>query len=404
MVGGIPYGANLPVNKMKDNPLAGGDDTPTQPGANPAVGSGAGVAGGGEYDPNDSFAACPAPSLQSHVGPPLPGRLEDHLVPFARPRRLRTTPALRALVRETRVRPEQLILPVFVADGLSEPRPIASLPGQYQHTIDSVRRLANDVAEAGLGGLMVFGVPRAEDKDEIGSPAWDPQGIGNRALAAIAAEVGDATVLMADTCLDEFTSHGHCGPLDENGRVVNDAALVCYQAAAVAQAAAGAQVIAPSGMMDGQVAAIRAALDRAGFKDRAIFAYSAKYASAFFGPFRDAVACGLSAGGDRKAYQQDPANRREGLREVILDLTEGADMVMVKPAGYYLDVLSDVAATAGVPVGAYQVSGEYAMVEAAAAQGWIDRRAVILEQLTSIARAGAGLILTYWALEAAAWL
>ena len=320
--------------------------------------------------------------------------------PIMRPRRLRTTPAMRRLVRETRVQPGQLVLPVFVADGLTEPRPIASLPGVVQHTLDSLRAEATRVAEAGLGGIMLFGVPDPADKDASGSIGARADGILNRGLAAVASEVGDATVIMADTWLDEFTDHGHCGVLDAAGRVDNDATLAAYAELAVAQASAGAHVVGPSGMMDGQVAAIRSALDREGFTDTAILAYSAKYASAFFGPFREAV--GSSLVGDRKTYQQDPANRREGLREALLDLAEGADMVMVKPAGYYLDVLADVAAASDVPVAAYQVSGEYAMVEAAAQRGWLDRDRAMEETVTSIVRAGADIVLTYWALELAA--
>lgn len=319
--------------------------------------------------------------------------------PTLRPRRLRTTPAMRRLVRETRVHPAQLVLPVFVADGLTEPRPISSLPGVVQHTVDSLRAEAVRVAEAGLGGIMLFGVPRPEDKDATGSLGCAVGGILNRGLAAVRDEVGDATVVMADTCLDEFTDHGHCGVLDGAGRVDNDATLALYREMAVAQARAGAQVVGPSGMMDGQVRAIRAGLDEAGFTDVAILAYAAKYASAFFGPFREAV--GSSLVGDRRTYQQDPANRREGVREALLDLAEGADVVMVKPAGYYLDVLADVAAVSDVPVAAYQVSGEYAMIEAAAQRGWVNREAAIEESVTGIVRAGADIVLTYWALELA---
>lgn len=319
--------------------------------------------------------------------------------PTLRPRRLRTTPAMRRLVRETRVHPAQLVLPVFVADGLTEPRPISSLPGVVQHTVDSLRAEAVRVAEAGLGGIMLFGVPRPEDKDATGSLGCAAGGILNRGLAAVRDEVGDATVVMADTCLDEFTDHGHCGVLDGAGRVDNDATLALYREMAVAQARAGAQVVGPSGMMDGQVRAIRAGLDATGFTDVAILAYAAKYASAFFGPFREAV--GSSLVGDRRTYQQDPANRREGVREALLDLAEGADVVMVKPAGYYLDVLADVAAVSDVPVAAYQVSGEYAMIEAAAQRGWVNREAAIEESVTGIVRAGADIVLTYWALELA---
>lgn len=306
---------------------------------------------------------------------------------------------MRNLVRETRVHPGQLILPVFVRDGLSEPAAIASLPGVVSHTLDSVRAEAVRVAQAGLGGIMIFGVPKPEDKDGAGTQGELADGILNRALRAVRDEVGDATLVMADTCLDEFTSHGHCGVLAADGTVANDATLGAYVRMAVAQASAGAHVVGPSGMMDGQVAAIRAGLDDAGYADVAILAYSAKYASSFYGPFREAVASSLE--GDRRTYQQDPANRREGLREALLDIAEGADLVMVKPAGYYLDVLADVAAASPVPVAAYQVSGEYAMIWAAAANGWINRDAAIAESVTAIVRAGADIVLTYWALELA---
>ncbi len=319
--------------------------------------------------------------------------------PVIRPRRLRTTAAMRALVREVRVAPSQLVLPVFVRDGITEPTPISSLPGVVQHTLDSLRREAVKVTQAGLGGIMLFGVPTDADKDATGSAGADPEGILNRGLRAVRDEVGDATVVMADTCLDEFTDHGHCGLLDADGRVDNDATLDAYVRLAVAQADAGAHVVAPSGMMDGQVAAIRAGLDEAGHADVAILAYSAKYASAFYGPFREAV--GSSLNGNRRAYQQDPANRREGLRETILDLAEGADLVMVKPAGSYLDVLADVAAASDVPVAAYQVSGEYAMIHAAAERGWLDLDATLAESVTSIVRAGADIVLTYAALDLA---
>ena len=318
-------------------------------------------------------------------------------IPTIRPRRLRSTPAMRALVRETRVDPAKLIWPVFVRDDIDEPREIAAMPGQYQHTIDSLRRAAAEAAEAGVGAIDLFGVPA--HRDAIGSQAWAEDGILNRGLAAVRAEVGDALVVCADTCLDEFTDHGHCGLLDAEGGVDNDATLPLYQAMAISQARAGAHMVSPSGMMDGQVAAIRAALDQAGHADVAILAYSAKYASAYFGPFREAV--GSTLKGDRRTYQQDPANRREGLFEALLDAAEGADMLMVKPAGPYLDVLADVAAASDIPVAAYQVSGEYAMVEAAAANGWIDRTRVIDESLTGIFRAGADSVLTYWALEVA---
>lgn len=318
-------------------------------------------------------------------------------IPTIRPRRLRSTPAMRALVRETHVDPAKLIWPVFVCDDIDAPREIAAMPGQYQHTIDSLRRAAAEAAEAGVGAIDLFGVPAR--RDAIGSQAWAEDGILNRGLAAVRAEVGDALVVCADTCLDEFTDHGHCGLLDEEGGVDNDATLPLYQAMAISQARAGAHMVSPSGMMDGQVAAIRAALDQAGYADVAILAYSAKYASAYFGPFREAV--GSTLKGDRRTYQQDPANRREGLFEALLDAAEGADMLMVKPAGPYLDVLADVAVASDIPVAAYQVSGEYAMVEAAAANGWIDRTRVIDESLTGIFRAGADSVLTYWALEVA---
>jgi len=294
------------------------------------------------------------------------------------------------------------VLPLFVADGIDEPRPIASMPGVVQHTRDSLRRAAADAVAAGVGGLMLFGVPREQDKDATGSIGWVEDGILNVALRDLAADLGDATVLMADTCLDEFTDHGHCGVLDAHGRVDNDATNELYVKLAVAQAESGAHVVSPSGMMDGQVAAIRDGLDAAGHTDTAILAYAAKYASGFYGPFREAV--GSSLRGDRRTYQQDPANGREALREVELDIDEGADIVMVKPAMAYLDVVRAVADVSPVPVAAYQVSGEYAMISAAAANGWIDLRTVALETLTSIRRAGADIVLTYWAAQAAHWL
>ncbi|WP_293782129.1 porphobilinogen synthase [uncultured Aeromicrobium sp.] len=319
------------------------------------------------------------------------------MFPADRPRRLRTTPAMRSLVRETRLEPSQLVLPMFVAEGLAEQRPIASMPGVVQHTRDSARRAYAEAAELGLGGVMLFGVP--EHKDAVGSGAVDPDGILNVAIADARAEVGDATVVMADLCLDEFTDHGHCGVLDGQGRVDNDATLEIYAQMGVVQAEAGAHVVGPSGMMDGQVAAIRGALDAAGHTDTVILAYAAKYASAFYGPFREAVDSSLR--GDRRAYQQDPANAREAVREVLLDLAEGADIVMVKPALSYLDLIADVRREADVPVAAYNVSGEYAMVEAAAARGWIDRERAIDESVLSIRRAGADIVLTYWAIEIA---
>jgi porphobilinogen synthase len=291
---------------------------------------------------------------------------------------------------------------MFVADGIEEPRPIASMPGVVQHTRDSLRAAATAAVAEGVGGLMLFGVPRHDDKDATGSAGSDPNGILNVALRDLAKDVGDATVLMADTCLDEFTDHGHCGVLDERGRVDNDATLASYVRMAVAQAESGAHVVSPSGMMDGQVGAIRDGLDAAGHTDVIIMAYAAKFASAFYGPFREAVACSLS--GDRRTYQQDPGNAREALHEIELDLDEGADIVMVKPAMGYLDVVAAAAEMSPVPVAAYQVSGEYAMISAAAANGWIDKRAAALESLTSIRRAGADIVLTYWAAEAAGWL
>jgi porphobilinogen synthase len=320
--------------------------------------------------------------------------------PEQRPRRLRTTPAMRRLVAETTVRPSQLVLPMFVKEGATEPIPVATMPGVVQHTRDSLRKAAVEAAQAGVGGLMLFGVP--EHKDAVGSGGVDPDGILNVALRDLRSELGDATVLMSDLCLDEFTDHGHCGVLDSAGRVDNDATLEVYGRMAVAQAEAGAHLLGPSGMMDGQVGVIRAALEEAGLTDTGILAYSVKYSSAFYGPFRDAMESSLK--GDRRTYQQDPANLREALREVRLDLDEGADMVMVKPAMLYLDVLHAVAEISDVPVAAYQISGEYAMIEAAAAGGWCDRRTAILESLTSIRRAGADIVLTYWAVEAAAWL
>jgi len=319
--------------------------------------------------------------------------------PGTRPRRLRTSPAMRRLVAETRLHPAELILPVFVTEGVSAPVPISSMPGVVQHTRDSLRKAAAEAARAGVGGLMLFGVPADENKDATGSAGTDPDGILQLALRDVVSEVGDELVVMSDLCLDEYTDHGHCGVLDGQGRVDNDATLERYAEMARVQAAAGAHVVGPSGMMDGQVAHIRQALDAAGHQEVSILAYTAKYASAFYGPFREAV--GSSLKGDRKTYQQDPANFRESLRELALDLAEGADMVMVKPALPYLDVLRKVADTVNVPVAAYQISGEYAMVEAAAANGWIDRDRAIMETLTSVRRAGANMILTYWATEVA---
>jgi len=317
--------------------------------------------------------------------------------PQERPRRLRRTPALRRLVGQTRIAPADLVLPLFVREGAAEPVPVSSMPGVVQHTRESLRKAAADAVDAGVGGLMLFAVP--ECKDAMGTAATDPDGILQVAIRDVVAEVGDATVVMADLCLDEFTSHGHCGVLDADGGVDNDATLARYAEMALAQAVAGVHLVGPSGMMDGQVGVIRAALDAGGFTDVGILAYSAKYASAFYGPFREAVSSSLV--GDRRTYQQDPANADEALREVALDVAEGADVVMVKPAMSYLDVLRRVADAVHVPVAAYQVSGEYAMVEAAAARGWIDRERALLETLASIRRAGAQLVLTYWAAEAA---
>jgi porphobilinogen synthase len=304
---------------------------------------------------------------------------------------------MRELVAETTLRADQLVLPVFVREGLSEPRPIGSMPGVVQHTRDTLRKAAAEAAEAGVRGVMLFGIP--ETKDATGSRGLDPEGILNVAIRDVVDEVGAALVVMSDLCLDEFTDHGHCGVLTPDGRVDNDATLAAYAEMARVQAAAGVDMVGPSGMMDGQVAVIRAALDAAGHTDTGILAYGAKYASAFFGPFRDAVDSSLQ--GDRRTYQQDPRNALEGVREAVLEVEQGADIVMVKPALAYLDVLRRVRDAVDVPVAAYNVSGEYAMVEAAAANGWIDREPAILETLTAIRRAGADVILTYWAVEVA---
>jgi porphobilinogen synthase len=307
---------------------------------------------------------------------------------------------MRRLVAETHVQPSQLILPMFIAEGIAEPRPIASMPGVVQHTRDTARKAYAEAAALGLGGVMLFGVP--EHKDAEGSGALDPNGILNVALADARAEVGDDLLVMSDLCLDEFTDHGHCGVLDAKGRVDNDATLEIYAQMGVVQAESGAHVVGPSGMMDGQVGVVRSALDAAGHDDTVILAYAVKYSSAFYGPFREAVASSLQ--GDRKTYQQDPANSREAIREVLLDIDEGADIVMVKPALSYLDVIADVRAAVDVPVAAYNISGEMAMVEAAAANGWIDRERTIDEIILSIRRAGAEIVLTYWAAELAARL
>ncbi|MBW4041086.1 MAG: porphobilinogen synthase [Acidobacteria bacterium] len=317
-----------------------------------------------------------------------------------RPRRLRQSTAVRRLMSETRIDAAQLVLPLFVREGFTEPRPIESMPGALHHTLDSLRRAVTEAAEAGVGGVMLYGVP--ERRDAVGSGATDPEGVLNVATRAVAAEVGDAVVIQTDLCLDEFTDHGHCGVLAADGSVDNDATLLRYREMALAQAEAGSHMLGLSGMMDGQVAAVRDALDADGRTDVLLLAYAAKYASALYGPFRDAVESALQ--GDRRTYQLDPGNRREGRREAVLDVEEGADVVMVKPASFYLDVLADVARDSPVPVWAYQVSGEYAMVEAAARNGWIDRERTILESVTSIRRAGADAVLTYWAVEVAGWL
>lgn len=317
------------------------------------------------------------------------------MFPVSRPRRLRSTPALRELVAETRLHVSDLVAPLFVREGISSPQEIKSLPGVVQHTVPSLVKEVKELASLGLKGIILFGVPSS--KDEIGSGAFDPDGIAQVALREVRAAVGDDIVIMSDLCVDEYTSHGHCGVLDDNGCVVNDATLEVYCKAAIAQATAGAHLVAPSGMMDGQVGAIRAVLDEVGFTDTAIMAYTAKYATALYGPFREAVNSSLQ--GDRRTYQQDPANGREALRELALDVEQGADVVMVKPS--YLDVVAAVAAVSDVPVAVYQVSGEYSMIEAAAAQGWIDRDAMILESLTGCVRAGADIVLTYYAVQAA---
>ena len=316
--------------------------------------------------------------------------------PEVRARRLRGTKALRTMVAETALRPAELVLPVFIKEGIADPRQISSMPRMVQHTKESLRKAAADAVQGGVGGIIVFAVPA--DKDGLGSAADDPEGISQVAISDIRKEVGDDLVVMADLCLCEYTDHGHCGIVSDAGEVDNDATLDRYASIAVAQAQAGAHMIAPSGMMDGQVGVIRKALDRAGFSDTPICAYSAKYASAFYGPFREAAE-GAPRFGDRATHQQDPANVVEALKEVELDLAEGADMVMIKPALSYLDVIRRVADAVRVPVAAYQVSGEFAMIEAAAANGWVDRDKAVMETLTAIRRAGASVILTYWASE-----
>ena len=319
--------------------------------------------------------------------------------PEQRLRRLRRTPALRRLVAETRLTVDDLVAPLFVREGISEPQGIASLPGVVQHTRESLRREVGELAELGVPAVMLFGIPA--QKDAEGSAAWDPQGIVQLALHDLRAEVGDSVVLIADLCVDEYTDHGHCGIVTERGDVDNDASLRLYEKVAVAQADAGADITAPSGMMDGQVGAIRGALDRAGHEQTAILAYAAKYASGLYGPFRDAVNVSIADGGDRQGYQQDPRNRREAQAEIRADLAEGADLIMVKPALAYLDVIAAARAITDRPVAAYHVSGEYSMIKAAAERGWIDGEAVALEHLTAIKRAGADIILTYLAREVA---
>lgn len=317
-----------------------------------------------------------------------------------RPRRLRTTAPLRRLVSEHRLHAAELILPMFVREGIDEPVALQAMPGVVQHSLDSLVRAARGAVDAGVGGLMLFGIP--EHRDATGSQADDPEGILNRAIARLRAEVGEETVIMADLCLDEFTDHGHCGVLDEDGAVDNGATLQRYAEMALAQAAAGAHALGLSGMMDSQVGYVRGALDEAGFVDTVIVAYAAKFASAFYGPFREAVQSQLE--GDRRTYQQDPANGREAIREVMLDIAEGADIVMIKPGLPYLDVLAEVAGESTVPLWSYQISGEYAMIEFAARAGAIDREAAILESLVAFKRAGADAVLTYWAAEVAGWL
>ena len=321
------------------------------------------------------------------------------MFPAERPRRLRRTPALRELIAETTLAPSDFVAPLFVAEGVDEARPIPSLPGHFQHSVASLRDEVKALRAAGVLGVILFGVPAS--KDELGSGAWDPNGIAQVALRALRDDVGDDLVVMADLCLDEYTSHGHCGVVRENGTVDNDATLELYGRVALAQAEAGASVVAPSGMMDGQVEAIRTALDGGGFDETIILAYAAKYASGLYGPFRDAVGVEIVGGGDRKGYQQDSRNRREAVREARADVAQGADIVMVKPAMSYLDIVSDLRRELDVPLCAYHVSGEYAMVKAAANNGWIDGTAVAIEQLTAVRRAGADFVLTYFAREIA---
>ncbi|MGZ8624114.1 MAG: porphobilinogen synthase [Actinomycetota bacterium] len=321
--------------------------------------------------------------------------------PESRPRRMRRTPALRALIRETTLEPRQLIAPLFAKEGIGEPAPIASMPGQFQHTLESLRKEAVEIAERGVLAFMLFGVPARKDAE--GSEAWNPDGIGQRAIATLRREFGDDAVVIADLCLDEYTDHGHCGVLNDRGEVDNDPTVERYTRIARAQAEAGAHMVGPSGMMDGQVAAIRAALDGAGRDDVAIMAYAAKFASALYGPFREAAE-GAPTFGDRQGYQQDVANADEALREIRADIDEGADIVMVKPALPYLDLVRRAKDETGFPTAAYHVSGEYSMIKAASGNGWIDERRAVLEVLTSIRRAGADLVLTYHAKDAAGWL
>jgi porphobilinogen synthase len=332
-------------------------------------------------------------------GASLTPAMSADLFPSRRMRRLRRTPALRRLVAETRLGIDDLIAPLFVREGISEPQPIASLPGVVQHTVESLRKEVRELTNLGVPGVILFGVPSSKDPE--GSQAWHPDGIVQVALRQLRDDLGDSTVLMSDLCLDEYTSHGHCGVLDAHGNVRNDATLELYARIGIAQADAGSQVVAPSGMMDGQVRVIRSGLDAAGHTDIPILAYSAKYATALYGPFRDAVDVQIVGGGDRKGYQQDWHNAREALSEVLLDIAEGADMVMVKPAVTYLDIIAKVRAAVDVPVAAYHVSGEYAMIKAAAERGWIDGDAIAMEQLTAVKRAGADMILTYFAREIA---
>ena len=321
------------------------------------------------------------------------------MFPTERPRRLRRTRALRQLVAETNLVPHDFVAPLFVAEGLDRPHPIASLPGHFQHTVSSLRDEVRALHQAGVGGIILFGVPSS--KDDLGSGAWDRDGIAQVALRSLRDEFDDDLVLMADLCLDEYTSHGHCGVMRVDGSVDNDATLELYARVALAQAEAGASVVAPSGMMDGQVGAIREALDGAGYEETIILAYAAKYASGLYGPFREAVGVEIKGGGDRKGYQQDSRNRREALREARADVSQGADIIMVKPAMTYLDIVSDLRRELDVPLCAYHVSGEYAMVKAAAANGWIDGLAVAVEQLTAVRRAGADFVVTYFAREVA---